>query len=329
MHFLIIGVGSIGERHLRSFLGVPGARCSFAEVTDSTRQKVADAYAAEAVYADYREADLSTFDGVVICVPANLHVPIACDVIRAGTHVLTEKPLSTSLEGVDELKRLRDEQGVVVSVAFTMRSHPMFREMKKRVDGGDLGTVRAVNYYAGQWWPVMRKDYPPKYAQSRATGGGVIPDHMVHQVNMLQWMFGRPEKVSAGHWRLGLDDIATEDTGQILLQYPGGQVARLGVCLCQHGDNMMLQVIGERGTLRITDNMDTLDHFDGAAGQWTQSDPCAGQRDAIFRLQTEHFIDCIERRDTPRCTVEEAEDTLRTILAALASADGDGRYVSV
>ena len=67
---------------------------------------------------------------MVICAPAHLHVPIARDILKAGTHVLTEKPLSVSLEGVDELKRLRDESGLVVSVAFTLRSNSILAELK-------------------------------------------------------------------------------------------------------------------------------------------------------------------------------------------------------
>ena len=121
MHFLIVGVGSIGERHLRNFLRIDGVRCSIAEVNATTREKMAAQYRVEASYPDYREADLRSFDGVVICVPANVHVPIATNVVEAGVHVLTEKPLAMSLEGVDRLKRLRDEKGVVVSVAFTSR----------------------------------------------------------------------------------------------------------------------------------------------------------------------------------------------------------------
>ena len=77
MHFLIIGVGSIGERHLRNLLRIEGVGCSIAETNPVTREKVASEYQVKAAYSDYRDADLAAFDGAVICVPANLHVPIA------------------------------------------------------------------------------------------------------------------------------------------------------------------------------------------------------------------------------------------------------------
>ena len=329
MHFLIIGVGSIGERHLRSFLRIEGVRCSFAEVNPATRDRIAAEYEVQASYPDYREADLPAFDGVVICVPAHLHVPIATDVVSAGTHVLTEKPLAMSLDGVDALKRLRDEKGVVVSVAFTLRTDPLIREIKQRVESADLGAVRVVNFYCGQYWPRMRKDYPPRYAQKTETGGGAIPDHLVHFVNFLEWIFGPPDEVSARRWRLGLDDIATEDTAFVTMRFPGGQVAQLGICLFQRDTNMRLQMIADAGTMQMSFGSDALDIFVDRTGEWIRGRERRGERDDVMRDQAQHFIDCIQGKAAPRCTIEEAEQTLRTVLAALESSDGDGRFVKV
>ena len=329
MHFLVIGVGSIGERHLRNLLRIDGVRCSFAEVNPAARERVAAEYKVQASYADYREADLSGFDAVVICTPTNLHVPIASDVVSAGTHVLVEKPLAMSLDGIDALKRLRDEKNVVVSVAFTLRTYPRFREIKQLVDSAELGAVRVVNFYAGQYWPRMRKDYPPRYAQKRETGGGAIPDHLVHLVNCMEWMFGPPDEVSAKQWRLGLDDIATEDTAFVTIRFPRGQVAQLGICLFQRDTNLRLQVIADAGTIQVGGDSDALEIFVDRTGQWTEGRAHASERDDVFRDQAQHFIDCIQGKAAPRCTVEEAEQTLRTVLAALESSDGDGRFVKI
>ena len=329
MHFLIVGVGSIGERHLRNFLRIDGVRCSIAEINPSTRAKMAAEYKVEAVYSDYRDADLASFDGVVICVPANLHVRIATEVVAAGTHVLTEKPLAMSLEGIDELKRLRDEKGVVVSVAFTYRTDPLIREIKEIVGSGRLGETRVIHSYAGQYWPRMRKDYPPQYAQKRETGGGAIPDHLVHMINWLEWVFGPPVEVSARQWRLALRDVATEDTCFLTMCFPGGQVAQLGLCLFQRDTNNRIQLIADGGTLRLLHGMETLEVFDDATGQWTQGGAVRGDRDDLFWEQAQYFIECIQGRAEPLCTVEEGEQTLRTILAALESSDTDGRFVKV
>ena len=329
MHFLIVGVGSIGERHLRNFLRIDGVHCSIAEINAELREKIAGEYAVEASYGDYREADLAVFDGVVICVPVNLHVPMATEIVKAGKHVLTEKPLAMLRDGIDELKRLRDEKGVVVSVAFTYRCHPLILEMRERVNAGELGNVQAIFLHAGQYWPRMRKDYPPVYAQKRETGGGVIPDHMIHQVNAFEWMFGPTVEVSAHHWSLALKDIATEDMGVVTQRFENGAIANIEACLFQRDTIMFMQIVGDRGTIRMRGDCDTLEVFSDETGEWSSGHATAPDRDDMFRDQAIRFIDCIQGRDTPRCTIEEGEQTMRTIAAALKSADGDGRCVSV
>lgn len=329
MHFLIIGVGSIGERHLRNFLKIDDVRCSIAETNPSTLEKMAAQYPVEKSYADYRDADLASFNGVIICTPANLHVPIATEVLTAGTHVLTEKPLALSRDGIDELKGLRDETRKVVSVAFPSRSDPILRELKERIDSHELGNVQVVNFYNGQYWPRMRKDYPPQYAQKRETGGGVITDMLVHMVNYLEWIFGPPDEVAAGQWRIGLKDIATEDTGYIVLRFTGGRIAFLSNCLFQRDSNSRFQFIAERGTFQIEHDSDTLRIFVDKSSAWKQGHARKVERDVVFIEQARHFIDCINGKATPRCNLEEGEQTVRTVLAALQSSDHDSGFVKV
>ena len=329
MHFLIIGVGSIGERHLRNFLRIDDVQCSIAEINPQLRGKIAADYQVQDVYPDYRDAPLPTYDGVVICTPANLHVAMATDVISAGTHVLSEKPLAMSFEGIDELKRLRDEKGVIASVAFPMRSEPLITEIKQRVDAAELGPVLLVNWYAGQYWPRMRKDYPPQYAQNRHSGGGAIPDMIVHTINYLEWIFGPAAEVSANHWSLGLHDIATEDTASVTLRFADGPIAQVGLCLYQRDTNVRQQFIAQGGTLQMTGDSDTVAIFDDQTGQWIAGTARACDRDDLFRAQAQHFIDCIQGKATPRCTIEQGEQTLRTVLAALESADSDSRFIKV
>ena len=329
MHFLIVGTGSIGERHLRNFLRIDGVRCSIAELNPVTRERVASEYPVVASYEKYTDADLAGFSGVVICVPANLHVAIATDAVAAGTHVLTEKPLAVSREGIAELRQLRDRQGVVVSVAFCRRSDPLYREVKERLDAGELGKALWASVYVGQYWPHMRQDYPPVYSQKRETGGGVIPDMLVHDVNFLEWLFGPVEAVSAAHWRMVLNDIGTEDSGVICLRFHDGQVAQFGVCLFQHPTEARFLVVGQKGALRIQLDAERLGVFSNSSSRWEDGRTRSFERDDVFRQQAQHFIDCIEGRAEPLCTLEDAEQTLLTVLAALESADGDGRFVNV
>ena len=167
MHILIIGVGSIGERHLRNFLRIDGVRCSFAEPSPTQREKIAADYEVVRTFDSWEEADLSEFDGVVICTPTDLHVPIMVRLVDAGIPLLSEKPLAMKLEGIADLKRRIREKSAVAGVAFCLRHHPLLAEIKERIVNGELGTVRVASQYSGQYWPRMRKGWPPTNCNSR------------------------------------------------------------------------------------------------------------------------------------------------------------------
>src|SRR5258706_15684951 len=102
---LVVGVGSIGERHLRCFAATGRADVSFCEVNAAMRQTIAERYQIARVFGDYESALKEPPDAVVICTPAHLHVPMALAAVRAGVNLLIEKPLSTSLTDVDTLQK--------------------------------------------------------------------------------------------------------------------------------------------------------------------------------------------------------------------------------
>src|SRR5438105_1253455 len=103
---LIVGVGSIGERHLRCFRATGRAEVSFVEVNGDLRRTIADRYGIPSCYSDLEAALADRHDMAVIATPAPLHVPMAIRLAEASVHLLIEKPLSTSLDGVARLQQL-------------------------------------------------------------------------------------------------------------------------------------------------------------------------------------------------------------------------------
>jgi len=291
------------------------------------REKIAAEYEVERTFGAWEEANLSDFDGVVICTPTNLHVPIMTQLADTGIPVLSEKPIGMRLDGIAELKQMIREKNIVAGVAFCMRHHPLFGEIRDLIHSGGLGTVRIASHYSGQYWPRMRKWWPPAYAQSRETGGGVIPDHMVHMINLLEWFFGSASSVSAIQRHLELVDVPTEDYGNVVIRFAGGQIGQLSCCLFQRDTLSTFQVVGDGGTARIELNAERLDLFDDQAGAWKKGEALTVDRDDLFMIQAQHFIDCIRGEAEPRCTVEEAEQTLRVVLAAMESSDGNSEFV--
>ena len=153
------------------------------------RARAASEFGAEVPDSDWDSLDLSAFDGVVICAPAPMHVPYAARCLREGIPVLSEKPLSHSWEGVDELVDLSKREGSPPSgVAYVRRYHPAHERAHELLASGELGEMLAVRITAGQPFTKYRPDYRQIYYASREQGGGCMLDSASHFVDLVQWL---------------------------------------------------------------------------------------------------------------------------------------------
>src|SRR5688572_21673015 len=118
LEVLIIGVGSIGKRHLRCFQQTGRVRSSICETNAELRQSIADRYDVERAYRDLDAALAHPFHAAVVATPASSHIPIALKAAERGIHLLIEKPLSTSLESVDLLAATVEANRLKVAVAY-------------------------------------------------------------------------------------------------------------------------------------------------------------------------------------------------------------------
>src|SRR4051794_24893596 len=173
---LVVGVGSIGERHVRCFAATSRARVSVCEVNPELRQAVAERYTVTGAFADLDAGLAAGPEVVVICTPAHLHVPMALAAVRAAAHVLVEKPLSTGFDGVPELLREADARRVVAGVAYVYRAHPALAAMRDAIRSGRFGEPVQVVATCGQHFPLYRPAYRSIYYNDRATGGGAVQD---------------------------------------------------------------------------------------------------------------------------------------------------------
>lgn len=127
---LVVGVGSIGERHLRCFQCTDRADVSIYEINDELRIRIAAQYGLSGVFGTWAEALASDFDAAVICTPAHLHIPMAIEIARLHRHLLIEKPLSINFDRLDELQQIVDASSITVMAAYVMRVHPALAAMK-------------------------------------------------------------------------------------------------------------------------------------------------------------------------------------------------------
>src|SRR5262249_41699983 len=135
---LVIGVGSVGERHVRCFQATGRAKVSLVEINRVLRSTVAERYGVPG-YASTAEALRDGPTAAVVAAPAHVHIPLAMEMVDAGLSLLIEKPLSVSLEGIEDLKERIARRGIIAGVAYVYRSFPALAAMKQAIDAGQIG----------------------------------------------------------------------------------------------------------------------------------------------------------------------------------------------
>jgi predicted dehydrogenase len=238
MRVAILGAGMIGEVHRRAAL-LAGADVVGVLASSPERSRaVAEAWGVERAFGSIDEVAGSDVDAVHICTPNSSHVPYAVQLMEAGKHVLCEKPLGVSLDDARKAAAVAERTGVVNTMPFAYRFHPMVREMRARVQREDFGDVNLMHGSYLQDWLLnpratsWRVD-PAAGGPSRAFG-----DIGSHWCDLVEWVTGdriaslvattsitikqRPTATAASFSAAESDapliDVQTEDTALIMFR---------------------------------------------------------------------------------------------------------------
>lgn len=322
-HVLIVGVGSIGERHLRCFQATGRANLSLCEIDGRLRQRMAEQYGVRRAYGDLEAAPADGYDAAVIATPTHLHVPMASRLAEAGLHLLIEKPLSTGLEGLDGLQQTLARQNPVAAVAYVLRHHPALGAMREAIRGGRFGRPVELVAVCGQSFPTYRPAYRKIYYRDRATGGGAVQDALTHLVNAGQWLVGPADRLVADAAHQVLEGVEVEDTVHVVARH-GDLLASYSLNQHQAPNEFTITVVCERGTCRFELHHDRWRWMTRPEMPWEEERFTGIERDDLFIAQANAFLDAIDGRAEPACTVEEAAQTLRCSLAVLASTERRG-----
>jgi len=322
MRVLVIGAGSIGQRHCRNLAAL--GQDVLAWDVDAGRLREVHAIAGVSP-ASSLEAGLDEKpDAALICTPPASHVALARSVLAARAHLFVEKPIA---HASDEVPALIDEAARrrrLLAVGFNLRFLPSLGRVKALLDDKRAGTPLAVRAEFGSYLPDWRpgRDYRENYAVRAALGGGILLD-AIHELDYLLWLFGDVSEVfaTAGH----VSDLAgdTEDLAEITLRFESGVLAQVHLDYLQRAYRRNLQVIGDAAVLAwdYVAHTVTVHGSDTAPEEIRVAD---GDPNDMYLAEMRHFIRCIEGRESPLVDGGEALRSLRLVEAAKASARSDG-----
>src|SRR5690606_18271189 len=195
--------------------------------------------------------EAESFDAAVICTPAHTHIPVARNCIARGLHLLIEKPLSVSTEGIDELAREAEVAGAKIRIAYVHRAYPGNQRLKELLDSGIIGTPRHIVATGGQNFPFFRPAYRTIYYARHESGGGAIQDALTHTLHSVEWIAGSPiVAVSVQAEHQVLEGVDVEDTVNVAARLANGALASFSLNQFQIPNEHILSFHGEKGSIR-------------------------------------------------------------------------------
>ncbi len=191
----LIGVGSIAQAaHIPSLksLGVP--IIAVADAVEERAKQIAEQHGIPHAYGDYRQLlRRDDVDAVIISTPTSTHYPIVTAALKAGKHVLCEKPPAMNEREAEKMAELADQQKLVLMYALQNRYRNDTRALKKLVEQGELGEI-----YYGRALYIRRRGAPGGwFAKKELSGGGPLLDIGVHVIDLTWWLMGKPKPISA------------------------------------------------------------------------------------------------------------------------------------
>lgn len=325
---LIVGLGSIGTRHLRI------ARKLFpdADIRVLRHQECLS-------IPEYADDCFSTMEQAVdflpqiavVANPAPFHISVAQRLAEAGVHLLIEKPLSSLVDGVPQLIETCHKQGSVLMTGYNLRFLPSLQRLRSLLLENTIGKVLSVRCEIGQYLPSWRPDadYRESVSARHELGGGVQLE-LSHELDYLRWIFGEVEWVKATLSRQSTLEIDVEDTAHLTLGFlpvvdKFQLIGTVNLDFIRHDATRSCTAIGENGTLRWNGLTGVVELYEAGAKEWRELFRHQHQRDDSYLAEWKDFIDCVNVHKTPLVTGEDGLGVLQIIEAARISATSGGQ----
>lgn len=332
MRVLVVGCGSIGRRHAMNAAKL--AETAVCDIDPGLTIKCASEIGVLGI-PGLEKALAWKPQAVVVATPHRSHLAIAAAAVSAGAHVLVEKPISHTLDGVSTFLETAFTRERRVFVVCNMRFHPGPETIRQYLS--DIGTVRYAMAHYGNYLPSMRPgtDYRRLYAARRNEGGGVILD-AIHEVDYLSWFFGPVAKVGCRAETVGNLEIETEDYAELSMVHSGGVRSLVQLDYLRRQKSRGCEVVGDKGTLIWHSDGKNPEHctvrlFDAEKNTWRNLLICSAIDAGLpyFRLMEAFLGEVTGKGSYNLLDVKSAAHELEVALVAHDSAASGGKELAM
>ncbi len=259
----VIGFGNMGSAHAKHIFDghIKGfTLTAVCDTDEKRREKAKNAFPGVGVFDKHTDLLVSsTTDAVIIATPHYFHCPIAIDAFKAGQHVLTEKPSGVYTKQIKEMNAAAEESDKVFVVMFNQRTNMLFKKAHDIVHSGELGDLKRMVWIITNWYRTQHYyDSGSWRATWSGEGGGVLLNQAPHNLDLWQWICGKPRRVRGFCSVAKYHNIEVEDDATIYAEYENGAT---GIFITSTGEapgTNRLEISGTKGKLTIESGKLTL-----------------------------------------------------------------------
>lgn len=313
----IVGLGSIGRRHLRILKGMrPEIEVTL--IRSGKGQDWPEKNLARRTVPSIEEAIQVGITAAIISSPASMHISQAIELAKAGVHLLIEKPLSHNLKGVNEFLSEEETGGVVCLMGYVLRHDPAAKKFKEILEEGRTGQLLHARVECGSYLPDWRpqQDYHESVSASAELGGGVLLE-LSHELDHIRWILGNITSLYAHLQNSGTLGIEVEESADLILINEDDLPISVHLDFNSRHPIRCSKVHGTEGEL-TWDAIHKKVIWYPTVGE-PQVESFDFEQEFIYLEQLNHFLDCIENGTPPVVTLEDGAATLRLVEAAKQS----------
>jgi predicted dehydrogenase len=284
MRIFVVGVGSIGRRHLEN------AR-ALGHEAEGGRLDDAEGFQPEAL---------------VVASPTGAHLEALRWAVDHGVHAYVEKPIASSADGVAETLTAAGDAAVTVAVGYNLRFHPALESIRDAIVAGRVGRLMSVRAEVGQYLPGWNPgdDYRSSYAGRAELGGGALLT-LSHELDYVRWIAGEVESVQGRAARVSDLDIDVDDVAELICRHAGGAISSIHMDFVDRAYNRRSRWVGALGTI-AWDWGGPVRLLPSGEALWSEDD----RLDSTYVAALRDFVTAAESGTLPRCTGWDALSTL-------------------
>jgi predicted dehydrogenase len=276
--------------------------------------------------------------GCILTVPNEQHLPVAREVAKSGKHIYTEKPIANTLEDGLRIAALQSRYGVNVTVGHSARLMAGIREIKKRIDAGELGRIAFMeanfsNERALELTPQTWRWYKDK------APGGPLSQLAIHQFDVLHYLGGEIAEVSSMASKLSPVGAEVDDQSMTLIKFADGKVGYVGACWTSPGI-YSVRVFGAKGLMHFEIDFGTWDtpeklhesavlYIQRGKDGYAKREILKIAPSDMFRAELEMFAESIANGTPAELSADNGNVSLAVVYAALRSIERNGQAIKI